>query len=125
MDINISLEQLMRKAKADSDLKARLIATENHKEPVEEFCNIATEVGCPIAMGELLALNETFCSNLLKSTNGGATYPIDDWADTYDSLFVLWKWTNFVRNLIFIVKIVKKIFIKTYSVYTLCYHKIR
>ena len=77
MDINISLEQLMRKAKADSDLKARLIATENHKEPVEEFCNIATEVGCPIAMGELLALNETFCSNLLKSTNGGATYPID------------------------------------------------
>ena len=55
MDINISLEQLMRKAKADSDLKARLIATENHKEPVEEFCNIATEVGCPIAMGELLA----------------------------------------------------------------------
>lgn len=31
MDINISLEQLMRKAKADSDLKARLIATENHK----------------------------------------------------------------------------------------------
>ena len=84
MDINISLEQLMRKAKADSDLKARLIATENHKEPVEEFCNIATEVGCPIAMGELLALNETFCSNLLKSTSGGATYPIDDWADTYE-----------------------------------------
>ena len=38
MDINISLEQLMRRAKADSDLKARLIATENHKEPVEEFC---------------------------------------------------------------------------------------
>ena len=35
-------------------------------------------------MGELLALNETFCSNLLKSTNGGATYPIDDWADTYE-----------------------------------------
>ena len=88
MDINISLEQLMRKAKADSDLKARLIATENHKEPVEEFCNIATEVGCPIAMGELLALNETFCSNLLKSTNGGATYPIDDWIPT-NSLFVL------------------------------------
>ena len=37
MDINISLEQLMRKAKADSDLKARLIATENHKEPVYLF----------------------------------------------------------------------------------------
>ena len=95
MDINISLEQLMRKAKADSDLKARLIATENHKEPVEEFCNIATEVGCPIAMGELLALNETFCNNLLKSTNGGATYPIDDWADTYEqfisSLKMNWK----------------------------------
>lgn len=84
MDINYSLEELMKKAKADSSLKEKLIATENHSEPMEEFCAIATEAGCPVALGELLALNETFCSNLLKSTNGGATYPIDDWADTYE-----------------------------------------
>ncbi|MDO5387889.1 MAG: hypothetical protein Q4F63_01510 [Clostridia bacterium] len=68
----------------DPVLKEKLINTESAKEPMEEFCRIAGEYGCPINMGDLLSLNETLWSNLLKSTNGGATFPIDEWADAYE-----------------------------------------
>ncbi len=84
MTINDSLDKLLDMALKDADLKAKLLATEKEKEPMEEFCRIATEYGCPIDMGELLALNETLWSNLLKSTNGGATFPIEEWADAYE-----------------------------------------
>ena len=84
MTINEELDRLLKMALADSDLKTRLLATENAKEPMEDFCNIASEYGCNISMGDLLALNETLWNNLLKSTNGGATYPIDEWSDAYE-----------------------------------------
>lgn len=84
MTINDALDKLLKLALEDEELKSGLLATENAKEPMEEFCNIATENGCPIALGDLLALNETLWNNLLKSTNGGATFPIDEWSDTYE-----------------------------------------
>lgn len=84
MTINEALDKLLKMALADSKLKAKLLATENAKEPMEDFCNIATKYGCEIAIGDLLALNETLWNNLLKSTNGGATFPIDEWSDAYE-----------------------------------------
>lgn len=84
MTINDALDKLLKMALADSELKNKLIATENAKEPMEDFCKIAGEYGCEISMGDLLALNETLWNNLLKSTNGGATFPIDEWADAYE-----------------------------------------
>lgn len=84
MTINDSLDLLLKKALSDSELKAKLIATENCDDPVAEFCKVSTEYGIPITEGEVFALNEIMLSNLLKSTNGGATYPIEDWADTYE-----------------------------------------
>lgn len=84
MTINDALDRLLKEALSNENLKARLIKTENCDNPVAEFCKIANEIGIPIDEGELLALNETMLSNLLKSTNGGATYPIEDWADTYE-----------------------------------------
>lgn len=84
MTINDALDKLLKLALEDNELKSKLIATENAKEPMEEFCAIAGEYGCPISMGDLLALNETLWNNLLKSTNGGATFPIDEWSDAYE-----------------------------------------
>lgn len=84
MTINDALDKLLKMALNDADLKKKLLDTENAKEPMEEFCNISNEYGCPIDLGELLALNETLWNNLLKSTNGGATFPIDEWSDTYE-----------------------------------------
>ncbi len=84
MKINDALDMLLKKALSDSNLKAELIATENANDPIAEFCKISTKNGIPISEGDLFALNEIMMSNLLKSTNGGATYPIEDWADTYE-----------------------------------------
>ena len=82
--MNPSLDKLLKLALENSDLKAKLLATRNSKDPLDEFCRIASENGCPITVGEIFTLNQTLCDNLLKSTNGGATYPIEDWADAYE-----------------------------------------
>ncbi len=84
MTINDALDRLLKEALNNSELKNALLATENADDPVSEFCKISREYGIAISEGELFALNEIMLSNLLKSTNGGATYPIEDWADTYE-----------------------------------------
>lgn len=83
-DINEMLNKLQKLAANDKSLRERLIATRRSSDPMADFCRTAAENGCPIDPGDLLALNETLWSNMLKSTNGGATYPIEDWADAYE-----------------------------------------
>ncbi|MBQ9518305.1 MAG: hypothetical protein IJR59_00220 [Firmicutes bacterium] len=73
-----TLEKLRTLALKDADLRKKLIATKAAAEPIEEFCRIAAESGCPVDMGELLVLNEQLWGEMLKSTNGGATFPIED-----------------------------------------------
>lgn len=84
MTINDALDKLLKLALNNAELKEKLLATENAKEPMEKFCKISAEYGCEIKIGDLLALNETLWNNLLKSTNGGATFPIDEWSDAYE-----------------------------------------
>ena len=87
-NINETLEQLRAKALKDDTLRRQLIATRTAREPMEEFCRIASQNGCPIDMGELLVLNERLWGEMLKSSNGGATFPIEDWADAYE-MFIM------------------------------------
>lgn len=84
MDINDMLDALLKAALNDPKLKKALLDTQNGSDPMAEFCDIAEKAGFPISIGEFFALNEIMCSNMLKSTNGGATYPIDDWGDAYE-----------------------------------------
>ncbi len=83
-DINDMLDKLHKLAADNKELCNALKATQNADDPMAAFCRIAAENGCPVDLGELLALNETLWSNMLKSTNGGATYPIEEWADAYE-----------------------------------------
>ena len=87
-DINDMLNKLRALALADDELRRSLIATRSAAEPMEEFCRLASENGCPIEPGELLVLNERLWGEMLKSTNGGATFPIEEWADAYE-MFLL------------------------------------
>ena len=82
--MNESLDKLLKMALEDPELKKRLLATRNAADPLDEFCSIACEEGCPITLGEIFTINQTLWDNLLKSTNGGATYPIEEWADAYE-----------------------------------------
>ena len=66
MTINDALDKLLKLALNNAELKEKLLATENAKEPMEEFCKISAEYGCEIKIGDLLALNETLWNNLLK-----------------------------------------------------------
>ena len=82
------LDKLRKLAFEDEELRRALIATQKAAEPMEEFCRIAAEHGCPIDMGELLVQNERLWGEMLKSSNGGATFPIEDWADAYE-MFIM------------------------------------
>jgi hypothetical protein len=82
--MNESLNKLLQLALESPQLKKALLDTQNSSDPLDSFCKIATENGCPITVGEIFTINQTLCDNLLKSTNGGATYPIEDWADAYE-----------------------------------------
>lgn len=87
MTTNEILDLLLKAALNNNTIKQQLLATKNDPDPMEAFCKKATEFGYPVSIGELFALNQTLCDNLLKSTNGGATYPIEDWADAYEMFF--------------------------------------
>ncbi len=64
-----------------------LLDSRNAKDPVLAFCELATEQGFAITVGELFAEGEEYFSNLLKSCNGGATYPREGWDDSYEMFF--------------------------------------
>ena len=86
-EMNQKLFELLEKAKQDKVLKQKLLDTKKEKDPTLAFCELATKEGFPITVGELFAEGEEYISNLLKSVNGGATYPREGWDDPYEMFF--------------------------------------
>lgn len=85
--MNEQLWKLLQKARKDDALRQRIWATREEKDPALALCLLAEAEGFPVTVGELFAEGEEFCSNLLKSCNGGASDPIDGWQDGYDMFF--------------------------------------
>ncbi len=85
--MNELMLELLRKARSDESLKQKLIDTQNSAEPMAEFCRIATEAGFEMTVGDLLGFGQEYSDNMLKSCNGGATYPFDYLDDAYDMFF--------------------------------------
>lgn len=85
--MNEKLAKVLEKARQDSTIKAKFLETRNAKDPMDEFCKVATSIGYEMTVGELVAIGEEYSSNLLKSCNGGAVYPIEDWGDWYEDFF--------------------------------------
>ena len=78
------LSKLLEAARADAGLRARLLASREAADPLSDFCAKASAAGCPITVGELVAVGEAYSANLLKSVNGGAEYPMEGWDDAYE-----------------------------------------
>lgn len=80
--------------KTDPEMKAKFIASRSEDEPVVAFCRLAAQCGFELTPGELFAIGEEYTSNLLKSVNGGATYPFEGWDDWYEDFFAALIWSK-------------------------------
>ncbi|MGF0031477.1 hypothetical protein ACQRBN_00655 [Bariatricus sp. SGI.154] len=70
-DVVGMLDELQNKALRDEELKKRLLATREEKDPVSAFCKVCRELGYEIYEMELICAGEEFHAAMKRSTNGG------------------------------------------------------
>lgn len=86
--MNEKLIRILNEARINPKLKQALIDTRSAKDPMDAFCNTITSFGFQMTIGEIFEIGEEYTSNLLKSCNGGAVYPIEGWDDWYEDFFI-------------------------------------
>lgn len=87
--MNEKLIRILEEARKDEKFKIELIKTREQRDVMDSFCKVVTSRGYDITVGELFPIGEEYTSNLLKSVNGGAAYPIEDWSDWYEDFFIM------------------------------------
>jgi len=86
------LDRLTALAKADPELREKLLATKAQQEPLISFCAIAQSAGVDLLVGELFAIGMEYSDNQCKSTNGGNPSPYEAFDDAYE---------NFISSLMY------------------------
>ena len=71
MSIADKLEILLSKAKADAELKQRLLDTGKADDQLAEFCRIAQENGVDVSVMDIVNQGEEVYAEIKRSTNGG------------------------------------------------------
>ena len=90
MMITEMLDKLLEMAKQDSSLKETLLATRDNENPIAEFCKIATEVGLPMTVMDIVNQGEEFYAEIKRSTNGGGENSPDlDFQNDEYSIFMM------------------------------------
>ncbi len=90
MEVTEMLEELIMKARNDSQLKEKLLATRNSVNPVSDFCDIAKENGFPITVMDIVNQGEAFYAEIKRSTNGGGENSPDlDYQNDEYSIFMM------------------------------------
>ncbi|MCC0634966.1 Nif11-like leader peptide family natural product precursor [Clostridioides sp. ES-S-0001-02] len=87
--MNEKLIKILDEAKNDSEFKKEIMETRKQSDVMDSFCKVVTSRGYDITIGELFSIGEEYTSNLLKSVNGGAAYPIEDWSDWFEDFFIM------------------------------------
>ena len=54
--MNEKLVKILTEARHNPDLKQKLIDTKSAKDPMQAFCEVATEAGYPMTVGELFQI---------------------------------------------------------------------
>ena len=85
--MNDSLTELLKKAKNDKELRERIYATRNDRNPVNALCVLSTSEGFPITAAELIYEGEESCAEMLRSVNGGGVEVPEGWDDLYEMFF--------------------------------------
>lgn len=82
-EYNDSLFQLLEKAKHDNKIVKKILDTKKSKDPMSKLCEVATELGFPVTVGDIFQCGEEYLCNLSDSRMG-VTEPIKNFGDTYE-----------------------------------------
>ena len=87
-DVAGMLDELQRRALKEADVKEKLLATREEKDPLSAFCKACRELGYEIYEMELLWAGEEFHAAKKRSTNGGGeNTPMLAFEDVFYELF--------------------------------------
>lgn len=90
MMITEKLEKLLNMAKDDEKLKERLLGTRTSANPVADFCEIASQIGIPMSVMDIVNQGEEFYAEIKRSTNGGGENSPDlDFQNDEYSIFMM------------------------------------
>lgn len=84
--MNDALWELLEKAKTDAGLRKKLWASRKAEDPSSALCEVSTEFGCPVEVGQLFEDGQSYLSALSKGCIG-ATEPREEWGDEYGLFF--------------------------------------
>ena len=83
------LDELQKKAKADSILREKLLQTRKNPNPIHAFCEICHANGVSIYEMDLAMAGEEFYAEIKRSTNGGGeNSPALEGEDDFYELFL-------------------------------------
>ena len=83
------LNELQNKALKDEALKNKILAPEDTKEPLDEFCKICQSEGYEIYPMDVIIAGEESYAAMKRSTNGGGeNAPMLDGEDDFYELFL-------------------------------------
>ncbi len=89
MNILEMLQELQNKALKNADLKEKILATENTKEPLDEFCKVCQQEGYEIYPMDVIIAGEESYAAMKRSTNGGGeNAPMLDGEDDFYELIL-------------------------------------
>lgn len=90
MMITEMLDKLLEMAKEDKDLKEKLLGTKDSANPLADFCKIASELGLPMSVMDIVNQGEEFYAEIKRSTNGGGENSPDlDFQNDEYSIFMM------------------------------------
>ncbi|MCR5156488.1 MAG: hypothetical protein K6C96_07380 [Butyrivibrio sp.] len=90
MMITEMLDKLLEMAKEDKALKEKLIGTKDSANPLADFCKIATDMGLPMSVMDIVNQGEEFYAEIKRSTNGGGENSPDlDFQNDEYSIFMM------------------------------------
>lgn len=89
MDILEMLEEIQHKALKDEVFKAKILATEKVKDPLDEFCKVCQQEGYEIYPMDVIIAGEESYAAMKRSTNGGGeNAPMLDGEDDFYELIL-------------------------------------
>ena len=90
MMITEMLDRLLDMAKKDPALKEKLLGTRSSDNPIADFCDIASNVGFPMSVMDIVNQGEEFYAEIKRSTNGGGENSPDlDYQNDEYSIFMM------------------------------------